>query len=87
MSQPMTFEEAVIRQREMHSRVDAGENISTRAWRSHSLRDGYEQRLCPDYGMGLFEVDTSTDAVCEWDGRWSDEGDVLLCQGCFLDGT
>lgn len=87
MSQPVDFEEAVIRQRAMHARIDAGENISERAFRSHSLREGYEVRQVPDYGMGLFEVDTVTGAVCEWNGRWSDEGDVLLCQDCFSDGT
>lgn len=87
MTQPTTFEEAVIRQRAMHARLDTGEKIPECVWRRNSLRGGYEQRRVPDYGMGLFEVDTITGAVCEWNGRWSAEGDVLLCIDCFLDGT
>lgn len=83
----MTFEKAVERQREIHARIDAGEHIPEREWRSHSMREGYEYRRAPDYGMGMFPVDIETGAVCEWRGKWSDDGAVLLCQDCFEDGT
>lgn len=87
VDQPVTFEDAVERQRAVHARIDAGEQISERTWRSHSLREGYEVRQVPDYGMGYFEVNVETGEVCEWNGKWSDDGAVLLCQDCFSDGT
>jgi hypothetical protein len=83
----MTFEEAVEHQREIYARIDAGESIPERVWRGYSMRDGYEFRFVPEYGTGFYSVNIATGDVCEWNGRWSDDGSVLLCQDCFEDGT
>lgn len=85
--QPTTFEEAAERQRLIHARIDAGENISEREFRSHSLREGFTYGPVLEYGTGWYATNIETGEVCEWNGRWTDDGDVLLCQDCFEDGT
>lgn len=86
MAQPTTIEEAVARQLEMHRRIDAGEKVSEKDWRGHSLREGYVRKLVPEYGMGPFSV-RPDGTVCEWKGEWFADGKVLLCTECFADGT
>lgn len=74
---PTTFEEAVTLLR----------SLGPKASRTAALREGYEMRAAWDYGNGFFPVNTATGEVCEWKGRWTHEGDLLLCENCFEDGT
>jgi hypothetical protein len=89
VSQPTTFEEAAKRQRAIHDEVDAHapQELRHDKWRAASLKEGYEDRAVPEYGTGYYSVNKETGEVCEWNGKWSDDGMVLLCQDCFLDGT
>lgn len=90
MAQPTTFEEAVERQRALHILADANAlppELRHDKWRAYSLKEGYQYRSVPEYGMGLYSVHLESGQVCEWKGKWSDEQDVLLCADCFLDGT
>lgn len=87
--QPQTFEDAVERQREVHRQIDEGTWKEGRgeSWRWHSLKAGYQVRRVPEYGTGYYPVNIETGEVCEWKGKWSDDGAVLLCTECFMDGT
>lgn len=83
----MTFDEAVSQQRTIHARLAAGSRMPEAEWRAHSLREGFEYRPSPTHGIGWFSVFVANGNVCRCEMKWSDEGDVLLCQKCFIDGT
>lgn len=86
----MTFDEAVSQQRTIHARLGSGSRMSETEWRAHSLREGFEYRPVPTHGIGWFSarmVDGKVWSVCKCEMKWSDKGDVLLCEKCFIDGT
>jgi len=55
--------------------------------RFYALRSGFEAHEVPEHGIGLFVVEVATGKVCEFQGRWVDEGRLLLCENCFEVGT
>jgi hypothetical protein len=85
-----TFEEAVKNQKKVHARLDEGnlpKELLNEGWRKASLKEGYEVRAVLEHGTGRYPVNIATGEVCQWKGKWSDDGAVLLCQDCFEDGT
>jgi hypothetical protein len=85
-----TFAEAVENQKRVHAQIDAGNlppELRGDKWRGASLKDGYELRRVLTEGLGIYPVNVATGEVCPWNGKWSDDGAVLLCQDCFMDGT
>lgn len=83
----MTFDEAVSQQRTIHARLGSGSRMSETEWRAHSLKEGFEYRPAPEYGIGWFSIFTANGFMCKCKMKWSDKGDVLLCENCFIDGT
>lgn len=53
----------------------------------YALRRGYVGQEALEHGLGLYSVEVATGNVCEFTGRWTVEGDLLLCETCFEDGT
>lgn len=87
MTQPRTFDEAVSRQRIVHARLDAGSRMTETEARAYSLKEGFEYRPVPTHGIGWYSVFVANGNVCKCRMKWSDGGDVLLCENCFIDGT
>lgn len=77
-SHPKTFDEAVALLRSAPKGVDR---------HYYGLKKGFEARELPEYGLGLFVVEIATGMVCEFKGRWAPDGDLVLCENCFEDGT
>lgn len=75
---PKSFEEAVRLLRNVPKGVDR---------RFYALREGFEARDVLERGMGLFVVEVASGNVCEFNGRWTPDGDLLVCENCFEDGT
>jgi hypothetical protein len=55
--------------------------------RFSALRKGFEGREVIEHGVGLFAVEVATGRVCEFTGLWSSDGQFLVCENCFEDGT
>lgn len=55
--------------------------------RAKNLAPQYEMRECVTHGLGLFPVNKETGEVCDCKMEWNDDGTVLSCPICGLDGT
>jgi hypothetical protein len=75
---PKTFDEAVALLQEVPNGAER---------RFYALREGFEPREVFEHGIGLFVVEIATGRVCEFTGRWACDGDLLVCENCFEDGT
>jgi hypothetical protein len=80
-----TLEEAAVHQAGLWARQEAGESIPN--IRYASLKKGYELRQVPEHGLGSYPINTATGKVCEGQMVWALDGQVLLCDECFEDGT
>lgn len=60
---------------------------SEREFREQSLKPDFELREVLKHGLGYFPVNTETGEVCECKMKWNDEGTILSCPVCGLDGT
>lgn len=56
-------------------------------WRIENLKPEYELRAVPEYGTGYFPVNKITGEVCECKMEWNEDGTILSCPVCGLDGT
>jgi hypothetical protein len=75
---PTTFDEAVALLRRAPKGIDR---------QFYALREGFEPREVFEHGIGFFVVEVATGKVCEFRGRWVPDGDLLVCETCFEDGT
>ncbi|WP_415912461.1 hypothetical protein [Neptuniibacter sp. QD37_11] len=55
--------------------------------RTRNLHPDYEMREVIEHGLGLFPVHRETGEVCECKMEWDEDGKVLSCPVCGLDGT
>lgn len=55
--------------------------------RDGSMHPDYEMRQNLDHGMGMFPVNIHTGEVCDCKMVWYEDGKVLLCPNCWLEGT
>lgn len=55
--------------------------------RAANLSPLYEMRECFEHGLGLFPVNKETGEVCDCKMEWNEDGTVLSCPVCGLDGT
>ena len=55
--------------------------------RTKNLNPEYEMRECFEWGLGLFPVNKETGEVCDCKMEWNEEGTILSCPVCGLDGT
>lgn len=56
-------------------------------WRSKNLHPDYEMKFVPHVGTGMYPVNRKTGEVCECKMEWDEDGLVLSCPECGLDGT
>jgi hypothetical protein len=56
-------------------------------WRYDNLKPEYEMKEAFHYGIGLFPVNKNTGEVCECKMTWNEDGTILSCPVCGLDGT
>jgi hypothetical protein len=56
-------------------------------WRAKTLRPGYELRQVITHGLGVFPVNIETGEVCDCKMVWNEDGTILSCPVCGLDGT
>lgn len=57
------------------------------AYRTRNLNPAYEMREVIEYGWGLFPVNKKTGEVCDCKMKWNEDGTILSCPVCGLDGT
>lgn len=55
--------------------------------RTDNLNPDYEMKIVPEYGTGRFPVNKYTGEVCDCKMEWNEDGTVLSCPICGLDGT
>lgn len=55
--------------------------------RTANMNPNYEMREVPEYGIGSFPVNKETGEVCECKMEWNEDGTILSCPICGLDGT
>ena len=55
--------------------------------RIKNLSPLYEMKECFEHGLELFPVHKETGEVCDCEMRWNEEGTILSCPVCGLDGT
>lgn len=55
--------------------------------RDSNLNPDYEFKRCFEYGIGYFSVNKITGKPCECKMIWNEDGTVLSCPVCGLDGT
>lgn len=71
----------------MH-KVISDEVISSNPnWRILNLHPDYEYKHVPEHGLGRFPVHRKTGEVCCCRMKWNEDGSVLACPVCGLDGT
>jgi len=56
-------------------------------WRWEHIKPEFEIRSVPGYGTGLYAVNKETGEVCDCKMEWNEEGTVLSCPVCGLEGT
>jgi len=55
--------------------------------RTKNLHPDYELRSAPEHGISIFPVNKITGKVCDCKMVWNDDGTILSCPICGLDGT
>ena len=55
--------------------------------RTKNLHQDYEMKEALHYGLGLWPVHRETGEVCGCKMEWNEDGTVLSCPVCGLDGT
>lgn len=60
---------------------------TTENWRIENLHSDYEMKEAPNHGIGLFPVNKQTGEVCDCKMEWNEDGTILSCPICGLDGT
>lgn len=55
--------------------------------RDKNLHSDYEYKPCLEYGLGYFSVNKKTGELCECKMQWNEDGTILSCPICGLDGT
>jgi hypothetical protein len=55
--------------------------------RTKNLHPDYEYRECLEHGIGKFSVHRETGKACDCKMEWNEDGTVLSCPVCGLDGT
>ena len=55
--------------------------------RTKNMNRDYEMQFVPEYGIGMFPVNQKTGEVCECKMAWNEDGTILSCPICGLDGT
>ena len=56
-------------------------------WRWENIKPEFEVRSVLEYGFGLYAVNKETGEVCDCKMEWNEEGTVLSCPVCGLEGT
>lgn len=56
-------------------------------YRTRNLKEGYTFKQVPEHGTGFYPVHQDSGKVCECKMEWDEEGEVLSCPVCGLDGT
>lgn len=64
-----------------------GEMDKELKYRTRNLHEDYQMMWVPEYGIGLFPVNCRTGEVCDCKMEWNEDGSVLSCPVCGLDGT
>jgi hypothetical protein len=62
-------------------------NKSELDFRTKNLHSDYEMLFVASYGTGMYPVNKKTGEVCDCNMEWNEEGTVLSCPVCGLDGT
>jgi hypothetical protein len=55
--------------------------------RTANLNPNYEFKPALEYGTGYWSVHKETGEVCDCKMQWNDDGTILSCPVCGLDGT
>jgi len=55
--------------------------------RTANLHPDYALRSVPEYGTGMYAVNKQTGEVCDCKMEWNEDGSILSCPVCGLDGT
>jgi len=55
--------------------------------RTKNLHPDYEMRFVPEHGTGMYAVNKKTGEVCDCKMEWNEDGTILSCPICGLDGT
>jgi hypothetical protein len=55
--------------------------------RDSNLNPDYEYKVALFHGLGKFSVHKQTGKVCECKMTWNEDGTILSCPICGLDGT
>jgi len=56
-------------------------------YRIRNLHPDYEMKQNFEHGLGLFPVNKKTGKVCDCKMAWNEDGTILSCPVCGLDGT
>ena len=56
-------------------------------YRTRNLHPDYEMKQNFEHGLGLFPVNRTTGKVCDCKMAWNEDGTILSCPICGLDGT
>lgn len=95
---PTSAEDAARRQLRLLALLDQWDDLTVEAdpelmlpkglrimFREASMRPGYIMASALELGLGLFPTLNGVPHECEM--RWYEDGKVLLCPECWLDGT